>query len=40
MNEGIIDSCAGVCLYHFRKRIDQIAKHTGTGKWKIVRETQ
>ena len=31
MNEGITDSCAGVCLCYFRQRIDQIAKYTDTG---------
>jgi len=32
MNEGITDSCAGVCLCYLRQRIDHIAKYTDIGK--------
>ena len=40
MNEGITDSCAGVCLCYFRQQIDQIAKYTDTGNMENRRETQ
>jgi len=39
MNEGIIDSCAGVCLCYFRQWIEQIEKYTDTGNGKQHRNT-
>lgn len=38
MNEGITDSCAGVCLCYFMQWIDYISKYIDTGKWKTVRK--